>query len=499
MSRVLTWDGVKWSRPGEVGSSEEELAYDWSEGKLPWIYDGATKPWLDNVPSGAASVVPIQVNPAKTFRQNLQATIAAAPGRVIVELGEGTYTLTKDQDYDSGTGEYTLFARAGGTTWERMYAFAFFDGTYKLRGLIGQGPDKTIITWDSNGYNSKQMTALQSISSGGQASPLQTSVWRFDSNSGSNTTPVFIGGLTFRGTDQGILSTYTGTPLGDSPINTPQPAPYAGIMHQANNGGHMTYSHVRFQATGHASYSAPPYETGQGNSQRSYTTYIACEFDGRLATEVNPTRPRRSGVVMFNDEYNGTMVDCWMHHNALSRYAVNDENYGNSGTQYNLTRCKIENVVDNSNIDPVYGSLGGFDGYPACAGFESTKAAITMTDCIFVADGSLGAGTWRVQNHLSLTKTSAAARPGGRLQVIGGEWRCSNRPGIDKFLTIRVPNGTEWYSDGLATTINVRDSPGSSPKTAYTVNNSQYHALTTASLASAGITPQTHYIARIGS
>ncbi len=470
--------------------------YDWSDTNLPYAYAAGTKPWLDNLPSGAATVVPIQVNASKTFRQNLKDTIAAAPGRVIVELGEGTYTLTKDQDYDSDTGEYTLFARAGSTTWERLYAFGFFDSSYKLRGLVGQGPDKTIITWASNGYNSKQLTAMQTLSYSDAASPIQASIWRFDSNSGSNSTPVFIGGLTFRGTDQGLLSSYSGTLLGTSTITTPQPAPYGGIFHYANNGGRMTCSHVRFQGVGRATYSAPPFETGHVGSQRSYTKYYNCEFDGRLAAEVNATRPRRSGMVMFNNEYEGTIQDCWLHHNSLSRYAVNDENYTISNTQYTITRCKIDHVVDNGNVDPVYGSLGGFSGYPACTGFESCMAAITLTDCIFVIDGSLGSGTWGVQNHLSLTSTGAD-RHGGRLMIVGGEWRCDNRTAIDGFFTLRVPSNVAWYTDGLATTLSIKDSASGAPKTAYTVTNAQYHALTAASLASAGVTPATHYIARL--
>jgi hypothetical protein len=458
----------KWKAPGRPSLGTDPTptpsTADWSTTNLPWAYS-STSDFTTRWPAGV-NIVPLQTGTGD-FYTDLQNTVNAAGARCVVQLPAGVFTFN----------QFRLIGSSG----DPLYAFGFWHSN--LQGLLGAGADKTFVRFAPNSMSSAQVTAIQNRTT--TDGPIQLGFMRLDST--VSTSPILLSGITFQGSDQNIISSST-SPYG---MVTPQPAPWQGITFFSDNKG-VIVSHCRFQAVGRVSTAAPPFETGHFTSQRGNVKVYNTEFDGRLAPEINSAQPRRAGAVMFNNETVGLLQDVWLHHSANSRYAVNDQNTATTGV-YTLTRCKLEQISNVNNTDPVYGALGGWTGELACAGFESTNATINVTDCIFSQDNPFTTGG--PPHHFELT-TITRDPQGGRLFIVGGQYRDTTKPAVNGFTVIRVPTNTYWSRDGFATTIDVRDTAGGPRKTAYVVSTAQYNALTASSLAAAGITPATHYIVR---
>lgn len=462
--------------PAAAAPVVPSATHDWSDTNLPWTYsstDEFTALWPSRV-----KVVQLQTG-SDDFWTNLNNTVNAA-GRCVVQLPAGTFHINQ--------------FRMIGTSGDPNYSFGFW--WPNLQGFLGAGPDKTIVQMDANSMSSdpigtgtyageSQISRLKDFTEASFA-PSQMGFCRFDSKTVDD--PILIAGVTFRGADQNLLP--AGSFASDVTAALPQPAPYGGVT--LFQPARAIVSYCRFQAVGHAALAQPPFETAGLGTQYSTTTINNCEFDGRLAPELDPAQPRRNGLLMANNETLHEMTDCWLHHNNLSKLAVNDQNRNTFGT-YNLTRVKVDHNGELHNVDPVYGNLGGATNAP-CAGYENCAATINWTDCIMEqANSSTSAG---VAQHLSFTLPAARNPQGGRLHVNGGSWRNPGFPSLDGYLCIWVTTNTYWYADGLATTMDVRDENGN-PKSPYVVTTSAGSwPPSAASLAAAGVSPDTHYIVR---
>lgn len=453
-------------------------SYDWSADNLPWTYsstDQFTALW----PTTGVNIVDLQTG-STDFWTNLNNTVSAAGARCVVRLPAGTFHLNQ--------------FRMIGSSGDPNYAVGFW--WPNLQGLLGAGPDQTIVQMDQDSFSTvdqtsgtyageNQITRLHDFTMAA-FQPSQMKFCRFDSNSIDD--PILIAGVTFRGADQNILQ--PGAFASDVTANLPQPAPWIGVsLFQPMR---AIVSYCRFQAAGHAALSQPPFETAGVQTQYSSTTINNCEFDGRLAPELDAAQPRRNGVIMANNETLHEATDCWFHHSNLSKYAANDQNRSTFGV-YNLTRVKLDHISDNHNVDPVYGDLGG-SGPGSCSGFENCAAAINMTDVIMEQDGN---STSRgVPQHVQFTMPGTRNDSGGRFHVTGGVWRNPGFPSLDGFLCVWVTTNTKWYVDGIANTFNVQDSDGNA-KTPYVVtgSNSSWPP-SAATLTAAGVAPETHYILR---
>lgn len=467
MTSVSYWlDSVSkaWKAPGrDPLPSTVDVSADWSDSNVPWAYSEESV-FTEKWPAGV-TVVDIQTG-SSDFFTNLQNTVNAAGKRVVVRLGVGVYSLKS----------FRLIGASG----DPLYSFGFWFPN--LQGLLGRGPDKTFVQMDANSMSTAQLSALATKTKASFA-PLQMGLARLD---GSASSPVLLAGLTFRAADQQNMT----TGASDLGIVLPQPAPHNGVVIYPNS--HATVSYVRFQAAGRAAMSQPPFELANVSTQYGVTSWNNCEFDGRRSPDLDALRPRRCTVYMGNNETSATMTDCWFHHTNVSRYAVNDENRETTGT-YTLIRCKGEQITNTQNKDPnINGgaSLGGYENATPF-GWESCNGTIRMTDCIVSQDNNQSAGT--VPMMLQLTSVGSRNPQGGRLFVEGGEFRNTGWPHLNGFLGFRIAPNTYWWLDGFNTTLNVKDKAGNR-LTPYVVTGTW--PPTAASLALAGVTPQTHFLIR---
>jgi hypothetical protein len=456
------------------------VTHNFSESNLPWAYT-STAQFREDWPSNV-TVVPIQTS-SPDFWTNLRNTVNAANSRVVVELEEGVYRLSKFRVIGSGS--------------LKSYSFGFWFPN--LRGFVGQGPDKTFIqldanatTVDLNGTTDVTTQVHTEMSQMTQASyaPIQRGLCRID---GTPASPVILAGLTFRAADQRPLTQIASDLTGN--IFLPQPSPHNGVNLYSNTELAAYVSYVRFQAAGRAVNSQPPFETANAQTGKGTVYWKHCEFDGRRSPDLDPNRPRRCGPVMVNGETLSDFTECWFHHSNVSRYAANDQNRDFAG-QYKLTRCKLEQITNTQNVDPALNngnSLGGFT-HASPFGWESSNATITITDCIMHQDNGIKTGTGQIPMIYQLTSPGARNPQGGRHYVYGGEYHWPAQwPWLEGFVGYRISPSTYWWSDGFNTTLHVyhKDGQRLSP---YVVGGNW--PPTASALASARITPQTHYLIR---
>ncbi|MDB5162960.1 MAG: hypothetical protein JWN28_567 [Candidatus Saccharibacteria bacterium] len=366
-----------------------------------------------------------------------------------------------------------------GSSGSPTYAFGFWFP--KLQGFLGQGPDKTFVQMDANSINSTQMAAIEQMDPQDFA-PLQMGLCRIDGASPSS--PVLLGGLTFRSADQQMLT----TKHPNLAVAVPQPAPHQGVC--IYSGGYAIVSHVRFQGAGRAINSLPPFEAANVTSHYATIKWFNCEFDGRRAADLDAARPRRCGVWMGNNETLSEFDDCWFHHSNVSRYAANDENRNTSG-KYILTRCVSQQITNTQNVDPALNNGQSLGGYTNASnfGWESCSATITLNDCVIYVDNQFTNGQWPA--YLQLTSVGARNPQGGRMTVNGGRFRHTKFTQVDEFVTMRIMQATYWWTDGFNNTITINHRDGQRLQPYLYTGSWPVSAQT---LATAGVTPATHYI-----
>lgn len=439
------------------------LAWDWSDSNVPWSYSD-TSVFTANWPTTITTNI-VDLNAASgDFVTDLKNTVNAAGRKVVVRLPAGVFHIKS-------------FVVPVASAPDQAFGFYIPN----LYGLLGAGPDQTFVQMDGNSYTTAQLNGAGDksgvgagnnkgiVNMGTSAGPIQFAFCRI----GDGASPVYCGGLTFRGDDQQTVT------LDATLAVQSQPAPYGGVVFYQPTGGHISY--VRFQASDHAAFSRPPFEAGNAGTQYGTLTYEHCEMDGRLSGDLDSTRPRRGGVVMMNNETYSLLTDCWLHHSNVSRYAANDQNRVTTGS-YNATRVKMEQISNTQNS-----GLGGGTN-ASCMGWECCGGTITLTDCILSQDNP--STTSQIPNHLQFTTVAARNPQGGRLIVIRGVFRNTGYPSQDGYLTIRAVTGTYWVSDGYDTTMNITNSQGVRKKAL--VYTGRY--ATTAFLAQNNASPETHYL-----
>lgn len=465
------------------GASTSTVDYNWSDTNLPWtVTESLTTQQRQTIytadwPSDITIVDLIHVD-GNNFHDDLLATIGSVSTstsfRVLVRLPEGDHVFTS----------FPLTGSSGSAT----YAHGFY--LNRLQGLLGAGPDKTFVTMAADSMSQDQLDAITAMTA---SSGQQMAMMMFSHGGASATTNrrVYLGGLTFRAADQQDITSSAMS------IVTPQPAPHVGISIYPDTDA--TISYVRFQAPARASYASPPFECGALNTQYGDIYIHNSEFDGRRSADLDSNRPRRCPPLLANNEDNHTLVDCWLHHCNLSRYAVNDQNQDTSGG-YTLTRTKVEQI-GNGNVDPNLNSgvsLGGASA-AVCCGYETVNGVVTFNQPVISVDYA-GIISNVFSSHIGFTTVGSTrgtnGPQGGRLYVQGGTFTNTAFPQMDGYLTIRVSQKTYWYIDGFATTLNIFHSDGNR-KTPWTYSGST--PPTAAAISAAGISPSTHYIVHVTS
>ncbi len=460
-------------RPHDMSTTRPTLTVttapsaNWSESNQPWLAGTSESIITASWPSGLL-IVDLPTS-GGDFATRMDAVLRAAPGPAIVRLPVGVHHLTA----------FRLAGRSG----RQDFAFGYHHP--KWLGWLGAGAGKTVVQMDADSMSGPQLALLATMTAA-SFNPSELSIALLQP---TDQPTVYLGGLTVRAEDQQDL-TAVAADLTLKGVVTPQPAPHGGISVGPNKGAVISY--CRFVGASRALYAAPPFEHGAVSSQYSPGLLLDhCEIDGRQAPEINPARPRRGGLVMGNNDTLWEARDSWFHHCNVSRIAINDQNRETAGT-YRFTRCKVNNVGGNQNVDPALNggvSLGGWTN-AVVAGFESVAGRVEFIDCNLSVDNANK--TSNISQHLGFTSTGTRNPRGGRLRVVGGTFRNSAFPSIEGFLCIRVSPTTYWALDGPAATMDVRLTEGGPRLSPWGYSGTWPPAAS--QIAAAGITPQTHFI-----
>lgn len=487
---VRRWLGTAWGKydGGVVPGGE----WDYSDSNLPWAYPAGltlsqrealfTADWEPGV-----QIVDLPATGGDFYSRVISVCNAAA-NPVIVRIPEGVHHLTS----------FPLSGSSGLQT----FAHAIYHP--RLRGFLGAGADRSVIQLDANSLSQAQLEAIAEMdTSGGVGATLQIGLALLQP---TGDTRVYVAGVTFRAEDQQyMLSVQPG--LVERGVTPNQPAPHRGVI--VGPGKNALISYTRFQGAGRACFAAPPYECGNIESQRSQFHLKHCEVDGRRAPDINPAQPARCGLVMGNNESIHTVENSWLHHNNISRYAINDQNSGHPVTGfdgvYTVIRSKANNV-GNGNIDPALNGgaqLGGGTG-AVCFGYESTKAEIKFHQPIISVDNAVTSyhGQTSISQHIGFAEVSTFRRQGGRAYIYGGIFRNTAWPALDGFLCIRVYASTYWWQDGVENTIFVYSGTEENPgvrKQPWLVSGAwPPNPATGIGMDGQPVSPETHYLVRNG-
>jgi hypothetical protein len=466
-----------WEAAGHLpGEATAVASYDWDDlANVPWAYRSEDD-WLNNLPLGNNTIVPIQVNGALTFLQNANNTVNANPGNIVLDLRNA---FGAPQVY-----HLTSFNMAG-TSGIPTYAYGMF--IPRLRGFIGHGPDKTIIQMDAGSTNTDQLNEMKTMAKA-TFSPLQMSCIRLDGITTSGNS-ILLGGMGFRAEDQPLLTAVAADMTG---IYVPQPSPHNGLY---TYGGSTVYvSHCRFQAFGRAILGQPPFECANFSSQYGNVRIWNSEFDGRRSPDVDPARPRRCNPIMPNNEYWHEMTDCYIHHSNVSRYAANDQNRVTLGT-YTLTRIKADYITERENIDPAINggnSLGGMS-MATPFGWENCNGTIIINDCIVHQRNARPPdGTGQKPAHFQMTNVVVNGRTDGSFTARGTLVYNEGHPDIDGYWIQRIGNTSHWKTQGYNNTLFIYN-----PLTGVRLTPYEYTGTfppTRAFLEGLGVRQDTHYL-----
>lgn len=471
---MLRWNGTSYinMRTGAI-FNPSAVAWDFSDSKLPWAYTSSSE-WESRIPAGLSRVsLPTG---SSDFYTNVMAAISAAPGRILIDVPAGRFSFN----------QFRLVGSSGNPT----YAFGIWHP--KLAGFVGAGPDQTFIDMAPNSVSTDQLEYMKTMTQASFA-PLQMGLMRIDTLYGSDAAPIYLGGLTIEAAPQNPLTSIS-SDIGGS-VYVPQSAPHQGVVVYTDNRRHpdSIITHVRFRGAGKAMTSQPPFEMGNITSQRNDLVYRNCEFDGRMSPYYDATQPRKCGPIMLNGGVEQHLYDSWLHHSNVSRYAANDEAVVSGTAQsnhYSLTRCKLEQITNTQNRQPPINggnSLGGYSN-ASIMGWESTNALIELIDVIAVQNNDQISG--QTPMHMQFTNTGAA-RSGGLIRVIGGEYRNPGFPVVDGYKTFRIQQTSDWWN---ASTREVRNSVGGPLLTPHVYTGTW--PPTSGYLTTNGLSPNTHYLVR---
>lgn len=469
-----TVNGVKSRGRTERSTS---LLWEWSDANRPWDVSTAASQaerearFFAGRPGGWAAMPPIvdlsqnTGNLATDTTATLNANIALIK-RMHVRLP------------DSGSPAIFHLTSFPAAAADEMYAFGYWAKVFAsvgsvgngsaFCGWIGRGAHKTVIQQDAGSMSATQLTNLAAMTKA-SGSVNQISCVRID---GDVEYPAGNFGIEFRAADQQTIASFAA----DNGIAGGQPAPHGGLVYYRRGTSSSVYaytSYCRFVGFGRACTSLPPFEHGHVNVQYGYVAYDNCEFDGRLSASLNAAQPRRCGVVMDNNMYYARYTNCWFHHSNVSRYAYNAQNANTTGTIL-FEYCKFEHITDTQNVDPALNGGASLGGYTNATplGFESSNDDITIKFCIISQDNIVG-NSGQVPCHIQLTTVGARNPQGGRIKLYGNVYRHSQAY-LDGFLTMRIATATYWYSDGLAVTVDARDTIGGTQKSNWTYTGTRF-------------------------
>lgn len=477
---AVRWDGVmgEWRVPAEAGPVDPPAAaWDYSDSNPPWAYPADpverealfTAGWPQEVKDGIVDLVG-----TGNLRSKLDTTLAPVSGHAVVRLpdlqGQDLTDLLKADPNAPDT-------------------FAYGGYHPKLLGFLGHGADRSWIELKPNSMSQAQLNLLGTLDPNA-FTPSHLGSFLLQPHLRDDT---YLAGVGFRAHDQPWLPTVHPN-LAAKGVTPNQPAPHAGL--EIGSGKNFTIGYCAFVGFGRAIYPAPPFEHPNINSQYADGVIHHTDLDGRRHPDIDPAQPRRCTVYLGNNEDSSTVRRSWLHDTPLSRYAVNDQNRNTTGT-YLVEESKIERI-GNGAVDPALngGQPLGSASAAVSLGYESSQATIIMRDCIVSVDNDFfrSRNLWGAPQHVGFSNVTPATNRAGVAYFYGGEWRNTAYPEVDGFLCIRIYSDNAWWTTGVANTLFVYEYEGGPRKAPWHYTGTW--PPTTGQIATAGVTPQTHYIVR---
>ena len=318
------------------------------EGQEPWrLQNGESH--LDNMPSGVTVVNSSSYSNLTDF-YNLMSTIDSSASDVVyVQLEAKTYFINSFFEY--GTKDWRGWANVKKKVLGFIGAPRVYDGN-------GNVTAETVIQIKPEAV-SNTPGAVDDVLNATQSLGLHlTGIYLSNSNAPK---PLFVSGVTFRGTLQTPFSTYSSASQAYFRKNQTAASPLAwnGISIWGCQPGSI-WQFCRFQGFGFALNTAPPFECGVVNSNRNNGLLIQrTEVDGRIAPSIDAARPAAAGGWMWNKETLITMKDSWQHHTRRSGWATNS-NTVSENEHYIGDNFQCERIADTT--DSWAGDNGGFNG-----------------------------------------------------------------------------------------------------------------------------------------
>jgi hypothetical protein len=355
-----------WDDPNKLWVAAGRESLSTLTNLFPARYTDANSPWqlqpgeslLDDMPAGATIVNANSYSSSTDIYTILQAVETTATGPVYVRFDAKTYYLSSFRNY--GTNDWRGFTNAN----------------RRVMGLIGHASQTTVFQVSPSAISSSDGAVEYALNSTASTGPVPITTL-YLSNSTVNT-PLFISGITFRGTLQTPFSVYSSASQASFRKNhtVASPLPYRGIaIWAAIAGSRMQF--CRFQGLGFTLNTAPPFETGALDINRDNgMVYYRNEVDGRIASEIDSSRPVAGGGIMLNKSTYSLVKDTWQHHTRRSGFATNT-NTNNVNENYYVDNLQAERIADTND------SWAGDNGYFNGSNVEEVIGTFTYTNARF--------------------------------------------------------------------------------------------------------------------
>lgn len=333
--------GGSWRSPGnsdvDAGVSNPAASWPFDVDNPALLMPGESS--QDGRPAGVTVLDADALTASDEFRDIMLAAEAATPGGSSSYVDLGSRLSWISRLYDANT--------SGLPNW-----IGYVNSSRKVMGFFSSGgmakirPRATMVsaTPAARGYDPASYVMDPYNLGGGAWAPIPVSALYF-SNSGV-LTPLFISGVKFQGTLQTPYDVVSAKSTEKVTRNTttPSPLPYRGMQVWATEPG-SRIQFCEFEGFGYALQNAPPYETGVIESNRGVETVRRCHIDGRIAAEIDPTRPLSSGGLMWNKSLSTTFEDSYLHHTRRSGWASNT-NTRDVAERYYGKRVRVADLSD---------------------------------------------------------------------------------------------------------------------------------------------------------
>lgn len=330
---------------------------DWNPLEL-----GPGQSFTDRMAVGTYYVLASAHSASREFRTMASAVAASGLAAAFQKTGPGTFSpvSTSGSVYvrlESGQYNFSSLVSYGENNW-----LGYANGNRRVMGFIGADDESSVVYVQPGCVdNSTQMSTggaadvtARELALNATTSPVPIGALYLSNT--STTTPIYIAGVTFRGslqTPYGVLSAASQTYMKRN-ASAPTPLPWRGLSIWRAIAGSMIWK-CKFEGFGFALNTAPPFEMGA----------IDTNYDNGLTIEdVYIDGMRWSGGLMWNKAIKTKVINSLCRNTRRSGWATNT-NTGRTDEVYeaeNFQVRDIANVGDDGWPSDITSLPGGFNG-----------------------------------------------------------------------------------------------------------------------------------------